>query len=150
MTYIKALHHSSQFRTTSCRHHFLLHMLGHSQANLICVKLTLCHPPIGYVFTSFSIELYSLLWALPCSAKSILNTGWLCLDKLQSPQWMDSCSWVRGNQSSTSLLKRWAHSLRSMKQSRIGSTKASRNKNVIHCVPVIKRLCPGVSWKVFN
>lgn len=144
MTYIKALHCSSQLRTASCPHHFLLHMLGHSQASLIHVKLTVCYPPTGYLFTSFSIKLCSLLWALPCSAKPILNTGWLCPDELQPLQ-------LSERQSGQHILaQEMGSSLRSMKQSRIGSTKASSIKNVIHCVPVIKRLCPGVSWTVFN
>lgn len=104
----RLLHHSSQLRTASCHHCFLLHMLVHGLASLTHMKLTPCYPSISYMSTSFPIKLCSLLWALPCSPKSILNTGWLCPDELH-PAVNGPCSWGRGNRGSTSLLKRWAH-----------------------------------------
>lgn len=136
MTYIKALPHSSQLRTASSHHRFLLHTLGHGLTNLTHVKLSPCYTPIGYMSSSFPIKL--------CSATSILNTGWLCPDELQP------CSeWIlqfRDRQSGQHILaQEMGSSLRSLKQSRTGTTKASSIKNIIHCVPVIKQLCPGVS-----
>lgn len=131
-------------------HHFLLHMLGHSQTSLIRMRSTLCYPSIGYMFTSLFIKLCSLLWALRCSAKSILNTYRLAVSRWAPAPAVNELQLSERQLGQHILAQEMGSSLRSLKQWRTGSTKASSIKNVIHCVPVIKRLCPGVSWKVFN
>lgn len=129
MTYIKALHHSSRVRTASCHHHFLLHMLGHSQAS----KLDTHEVNSVLLLTCLA---GSLSGCTACSehslAQTILNTGWLCPDELQPPT-VDTLLQLSERQSGQHILAQVMGSLlRSMKQSRIGSAKASSIKNVIH------------------